>query len=220
MIVAGIFNSPQRAQRAATALRRTGLTSLNLLVPGTAHAPLGPVQKSETEPPGMDVASTVLIPGVGPVLALGAAATALFGVAGMVTAVATGAALQEAPAPAIPADDLYIYKDALRKGKPILFVLARDADDADRANSALAAAGAESIDAARENLWLSLRNIERQHYTRLGGDFEKDEYAYRRGFEAALAQQADYPDSSEPPPSQAFQSGYQRGIAHRRVRRA
>jgi hypothetical protein len=240
--VAGIFSSPQRAERAASALRSTGLTELNLLFPSATEAQVGAVPTSETEQPGMGAAvgglvggalgvagglflgtaaATVLIPGVGPVLAVGMAAAAIFGVGGAVTGAAAGAALEDVSTVGIPADELFVYKDALRQRKSILFVQARDADDADRANAALAAAGAESIDAAREHHWIGLRSAEREHYKKLGGDFEKDEFAYRRGFEAALIDATDSPAESAPlsSTSKAYRCGYERGLAHRRIRR-
>ena len=52
-------------------------------------------------------------------------------------------------------------------------------------------AGAESIDAARESWWLSLRDAEEAHYQTTGGNFQTDEANYRRGFEAALNKQAE-----------------------------
>ena len=47
-------------------------------------------------------------------------------------------------------------------------------------------AGAEDIDAARENWWLGLRDAEEEHYAADGRNFAQDEPNYRRGFEAAL----------------------------------
>jgi outer membrane lipoprotein SlyB len=236
--VAGIFSSPQLAQRAAAALRRTGLTKLNLLLPGATDKQVDAVPTSATEQPGMgatvgsvvggalglagglglgSAAATILIPGVGPVLAVGMAAAAIFGVGGAVTGAAAGAALEESSTAGLPTDELFVYKDALCKGKSILFVQAHDADDAERASSALAAAGAESIDAAREQHWIGLRSAEREHYQKLGGDFEKDEYAYRLGFETALAQNdAGNPPVPERSAGEAFRCGYERGLAHRR----
>ena len=50
----------------------------------------------------------------------------------------------------------------------------------------LAQAGAESIDAAREEWWVGLRDAEEETYRAQGRDFKADEAAYRRGFELAL----------------------------------
>jgi hypothetical protein len=231
--VAGIFSLPDRAERAASALRRVGLNNLNLLFPGATEAQVESIPTSETEQPGMgaamggvlggalgvagglglgSAAATVLVPGVGPVLAIGMAAAAIFGAGGAVSGAAAGAALEHASTAGIPADELFVYKDALCRGKSIVFVNVNDGDDAERARSALAAAGAESLDAAREHHWIGLRSAEREHYTGIGGDFDRDEHAYRRGFETALA-----PDAAEPHPnaSRAFRCGYQRGLERR-----
>jgi hypothetical protein len=193
--VAGVFDSPQRAQNAATALRQTGIPRINLLLPGATDAQVAGVALSDGEQPGMGAAvggliggaigaaggsglgtaaATLLVPGVGPVLALGIAAAAVFGAGGAMGGAAAGRALEEESTVGIPADELYIYKDALRRGKSVLFVQARDADEAERASAGLTAGGAESIDAARNQHWIGLRSAEREHYQALGGDFAKN----------------------------------------------
>ena len=62
----------------------------------------------------------------------------------------------------------------------------RHDDDSARAHAILADAGAETIDAAREEWWIGLRTAEAEHYRSLGGEFESVEEEYRRGYEAAL----------------------------------
>ena len=52
---------------------------------------------------------------------------------------------------------------------------------------ALAAAGAETIDAAREQWWIGLRGAEQEGYTYTDGEFSEVEPYYRKGFEAAQA---------------------------------
>ena len=86
--------------------------------------------------------------------------------------------------------------------------------------------GAESVDAAREEWWIGLRDAEEAEYTRAGGDFRKDEALYRAGFDAAFRLPGEAPPwdaarsmlrdrhgpaSDEP----AFRAGYERGRAHR-----
>ncbi len=63
-------------------------------------------------------AATVLIPGVGPVLAVGLAAAAILGIGGAVGGAAAGAALEKDSTTGLPADELFVYKDALRQGGP------------------------------------------------------------------------------------------------------
>ena len=231
--VAGVFSSSQIAKRAAEALRQVGISNVNLLFPGSSEASLDAVPTSETEQPGMGAALggvvggavgmasglgigaavSLLVPGVGPVLAIGLAAAALFGAGGAAGGAAAGAALEEESTVGLPADEIYVYKDALRRGKSVLFVQARDEDEAQRATMALNAAGAESIDAAREQHWIGLRDAEREHYQTLGGNFEQDERDYRKGFQAAMADSGGSRTADREASSYAYRRGYDRGLA-------
>jgi hypothetical protein len=134
---------------------------------------------------GVAVAS-LLVPGVGPVIAGGIIGAALLGVGGAATGAAAGAALEKGLADGLPHDELYLYEDALRKGRSVVIAFADDANSAESARNVMAQAGAESIDAAREDWWLGLRDVEEESYRAQGGDFPSDEIAYRRGFELAL----------------------------------
>src|SRR5260370_23845214 len=96
--VAGVFRSRERDKHAAVDLRETGVRNVNLLIPGAISSEVEGVPTSETEQPGMGravggvlggalgmaagmelgtAAATILIPGVGPVLAVGLAAGAI-----------------------------------------------------------------------------------------------------------------------------------------------
>lgn len=126
----------------------------------------------------------------------------------------------------LPKDELYLYEDALRHGRSVVFALARDDAEADAARAALQQAGAESLDAARERWWLGIRDPEKEHYESAGGEFsESVERSYRKGFETAL-----HPDwrgspdadvalrsakrGAEISDEEAFRRGYERGSAH------
>jgi len=234
-IVAGVFPSAPIGNRAAQALRQVGFVHVNLLLPGSPENLMNAVQVSETEQPGMGATlggvvggalgiagglglgpavASLLVPGVGPVMALGLAAGAVFAAGGAIAGAAAGAQLEADTTKGIPADELYVYKDALRRGKAVLFVQARDEEEDARARVALSAAGAETIDAAREQHWIGLRSAEKEHYQDLGGDFERDETEYRRGFEAALrgSGESDEREST----NYAFRRGYQRGLKQQR----
>jgi hypothetical protein len=168
---------------------------------------------------------SLLIPGIGPVIALGVAGAALLGVGGA----AVGAAFEDRDK-GVPRDDLFFYEQALRDGRSVLVAVVDDASHAERVRATLAAAGAESLDEARERWWLDLREAEAAAYE---GDFAADEPVYRQGFEAALGRacrgrvydevvvelRAVYPETCE---TLAFRHGYQRGSAYggREQRRA
>ena len=128
----------------------------------------------------------ILIPGVGPILTVGTVAVALLAAAGAVGGAEVGSIIERAFTTGIPKDEVFIYEDALRKGRTVLIALCKDDIQVEAAHRMLRGAGAESIDAARHNWWIGLRGAEEETYTAQGGDFAFDEPAYRRGFEAAL----------------------------------
>lgn len=248
--VAGIFKSRADAERAAETLRTTGIDSdhLNLLTPGTTDAELeAAVPTTETEQPGMGGAlggvvggamgiaggmpigaalASLLVPGVGPVLAAGVIGAALLGAGGAVAGAAAGSKMEES-IEGLPHDELFVYEDALRKGRSVVIALTDDDTQAEAARNVLAQSGAESIDAARDSWWVGLRDAEEEEYTGQGGDFKQDEPVYRRGFEAAqhphlrdktydeVAERLRerYSDAYE---TESFRRGYERGQNYQR----
>jgi len=248
--VAGIFTTTADARRAAEALRSIGIAQerINLLAPGASEKDFARVPTTETEPRGIGkaiggvvggavgaatgmelgaVAASLFIPGVGPVFAAGLIAAALLGAGGVVGGVVIGEAVENFLAEGLPKDELFVYEDALRKGRTVLIALADDETQAEVARKALIQAGAESVDAAREAWWIGMRSAEEEKYQLQGRDFEADEPVFRRGFEAALLPETRdksyseasshlrqrYPDVSN---QEAFRHGYERGQAHYR----
>ena len=224
--VAGVFRSREAAERAADELRQKGVRNVNMIAPGSAEA-ADQMQTQPVEQPGMGktvggvvgagigiaggfelgtALASLALPGVGPVVASGIAAATLLGVGGALGGAAAGEALEQGMTAGLPEDEIYVYKDALRQGRSVVFVQARDADEAARARVVLDAAGPESVDAAREQWWIGLRAAEKEHYQSAGGNFSVDEKAYRRGYEAGLSGRA--VDAAE---SDAFRRGYERG---------
>jgi hypothetical protein len=208
--IAGIFDSRADAERGAYGLRSAGLPNdrIVFLTPGTTDAEVESVVPiNDTEQPGMGKAmggavggaigvagggtlgaavASLLVPGVGPVIAAGVVGAALLGVGGAATGAAAGAALERELGEGLSRDELYIYEDALRQGRSVVIAFAEDDNARERVHNVLAQAGAESIDVARENWWVGLRDAEEEHYLAAGGDFRSDELSYRSGFEAAL----------------------------------
>jgi hypothetical protein len=207
--VAGIFNSSAEAGHAVEALRTAGISEdrISLLTPGSSGQQLDDVPTTETEQSGMGkavggvvggalgiagglplgaAAASLLVPGVGPVLAAGIIGAALLGAGGAATGAAAGGALEESMAEGLPHDELFVYEDALRRGRSVVLAVADDDVSKGIARDLFAAAGAESVDAARDTWWVGLRDAEEAEYTVDGGDFSVDEPVYRRGFEASL----------------------------------
>jgi hypothetical protein len=244
--VAGIFTSRAEAERASESLRSNsiGEDSISLLTPGTTQGEIdASVPTTETEQSGTGTAfggavggaigaagglhlgaalASFFVPGVGPILAAGLVGAALLGAGGVATGMAAGEALEDSIAKGLPHDELFVYEDALRKGRSVLIVTTDEEDRAERVRGLLAEAGAESLDAAHESWWVGLRDAEEEGYTGQGSDFKTDEPVYRRGFEAALHPRArgrSYDEDSErlrecfgeECSGSAFRSGYERG---------
>jgi hypothetical protein len=132
------------------------------------------------------VAASFLIPGVGPVLAFGLLGALIFGAGGAATGALAGGALETAMADGLPRDELYVYEEALRRGRSVVIAFTDEEQIAASARVAFERAGAETVDAARESWWIGLRDVEAEHYSAGGGDFNMDEAKYRLGFESAL----------------------------------
>jgi hypothetical protein len=168
------------------------------------------------------VAVSALVPGIGPVVALGLLAGALIGAGG---GAVVGGAVEDSLGGGVPKDELFLYQDALRQGRTVLFVVGSDDDQAALVRRILYEAGAESLDTARERWWLGLRTVEAERYGAEGGDFNRDETGFRLGFEAALRLRPrdaayddvveylreQYPAAYQDP---AFRRGFERGRSY------
>jgi len=127
-----------------------------------------------------------LIPGVGPITAIGLLGGAVAAAAGATVGAVAGGKLENAMTEGLPEDELFVYEDALRQGRSVVIALAEDDAEASRIRGLLDAEGAEAVDAAREKWWIGLRSAEEEHYSGQGRRFADDERFYRLGFEAAL----------------------------------
>jgi hypothetical protein len=248
--VVGTFNSFADAKRGAAMLTSLGIPheSIGLLSPRTPETEIeANIPTTETEQRGVGTAvggavggalgvaggmhagltATALVPGVGPIFALGLIGAALFGVGGAAAGAAAGNAIEDNLDTGLPRDELYLYEDALRRGRSVVIALPDSDQLAEHARAELKRAGAESIDAAREQWWIGLRDAEQEHYSNHGGNFNVDEAAYRLGFEAALhpdRRGRSYENTVENLRTryadncglEAFRRGYERGQAYQR----
>jgi hypothetical protein len=240
--VVGVVRDLAEVKRIVEALRAMRIADdrISVLSPGASDAAIRRIPTTEAEQPGIAQAiggvvggatgsagalavASAMLPGVGPVVVAGAIA---LGLVGAVAGGAVGGQLENALSQGVPTDELYVYRDALRKGRSIVVVMTEDEAEATRVREVFAGLGAESIDAARDEWWIGLRDAEEAEYTRQGGDFGKDETLYRMGFDAAfrLPRGEASPDSGptalreryglaadEP----AFRAGYTRGRVQR-----
>jgi hypothetical protein len=246
--VTGVFRSAADAERAVAQMRTIGLQEdrITLLTPGSPDTKVQAVPTVSTEQPGMGKAIgallggaaglsagplvvAALIPGVGPITAIGLLAGAFAGAAGAGVGAVAGGKAENFMTDGLPEDELFVYEDALRKGRSVLIVTGQEGVETSRFRELLKAEGAEEIDAAREQWWIGLRGAEQEHYSSDGKNFGENEKFYRLGFESALhartrckeydqvlgemtAQMEDlerqYPGKNVAEP---FQRGYERG---------
>jgi hypothetical protein len=172
----GIFASRAAAEQTVQRLRESGFAEeeISYLTPGTSSAKINAVPTAEGEQPGMGPAlggvvggaiglsggmgvaaaiSSLFLPGVGPVLAVGFAGAALAGAAGALGGAAVGGALEDALTEGLPKDELYFYIDALKKGRTVIICRADDEQKLADARRILESY-ADNVDAAREQTWI------------------------------------------------------------------
>ena len=247
--VVGVVRRYSDALQIVEALRADGIPDarLSALSPASALSPSGDaalraIPTTDAEQPGIGgtigrvvggaagtagglAVASLALPGVGPIIAAGAIALGLIGAA---AGGAVGSQLDDTLSKGLPTDELYVYRHALQMGRSIVVAIVEDDARAAKVRELMAGLGAESVDAAREEWWVGLRDAEEAEYTRQGGDFRKDEALYRLGFDAAfrlareappfadalsILQDRHGPVAQEP----AFRAGYERGRAQRAI---
>jgi hypothetical protein len=205
--ITGVFPTRSAAERAFQQVHRAGIPAdkITLLTPGSAdkiEKEVEAVPVDATEQPGMGNAIgallggsvgftggailMALVPGVGPVTALGLLGAGILGAAGATVGAAAGGKLEKSTNEGLPEDEIFIYEDALRKGRSVVIALADDEPSASSVRDLLKREGAESVDAAREQWWTGLRSAEESRYAGSGRSFSQDEEFFRIGFQAAL----------------------------------
>jgi len=245
--VTGVFKSRNEAENAVSQLKSLGIPDnrIGIVAPGSSAERIeAGVPVTDSEDPGMGramgatvggamgaaggatlglAAASLAVPGVGPIIAFGMVGAALLGVVGAAAGSAVGDTVEEELGEGIPHEDVYLYEDALRHGRSVLIVYAEEGEQADKAAEVIHNAGAEQLDALRENWWRELREGERGHYQ---GDFDQDETSYRSGYQAALHPKRRgkaYSDVEQDLRTayvgtvldRPFQEGYERGLGHR-----
>jgi hypothetical protein len=205
--ISGVFKTRTRAENAVKEALKAGLPSsrVTLLTPGSAdqiNKEIQAVHTDDTEQPGMGEAMgalagggvgltggallMALVPGVGPITAIGMLGAAVLGAAGATIGATLGDKMDDSATDGLPEDEIFVYEDALRQGRSVVLVMAEDKQQASLLRELLKMQGAESIDAAREQWWIGLRSAEQSHYAKPHRNFAEDEEYFRRGFEAAL----------------------------------
>jgi len=165
----GIFGSIEDARRGAqAAFAAVPSARLRILTPNAAPDEIDSVPSDDAEQPGMGAtvggvvgtavgaaAASLVAPQVGVAAVAGIAGGALLGLGGGALA---GDALEEALSAGVTRDELVVYQEALKQGRSLVVAVVDEAAQADTARDAMRAAGAESVDAAREDWRVGLKD--------------------------------------------------------------
>ena len=168
--VAAVFPNPHAAERAIHALEARGLDGrrTTLLYPGTTEREAArKVRTDDTEQPGMGGAlggvvggalglatASIVLPGVGPIIVAGMLAA---GAAGAASGAVVGETLEHRLERGLPRDELQVYADALRGGRAVVIAGGETGDEVKRIRETFQESGAESVDPAREDWLVGLR---------------------------------------------------------------
>lgn len=170
-VIAAVFDSAERARAAVEKLRARGVgpDRLTLLLPGVSAPEIErKVPTDEGEPPGMGGAvggvvggalglatAALVLPGVGPIIVAGVLAA---GIAGAAAGGAVGDEMERRLSMGLPRDELAVYEEALREGHGVVIAGAETETEAEMIRETLRGAGARSVDPAREDWLVGLRD--------------------------------------------------------------
>jgi hypothetical protein len=251
--ITGVFDTRAAAEHALQSLLHAGISQdmLTLLTPGSADhvgREIQAVPVDAAEQPGMGnamgalagggvgltggVLLMALVPGLGPVTALGLLGASILTAAGATVGAVLAGGAETITYQGLPEDEIFVYEDALRKGRSVVVALTDGEPSPSFIRGLLTREGAESVDAARDKWWIGLVPAEQARYNRSGRNFAEDEKFFRLGFQAAMHARtrclefdqvsaemdaaledvkSEYPDADVEEP---FLKGYQRGREH------
>lgn len=170
--VVGIFPSIEGARQGArAAFAAVPSVRLRIVSPDASTDEIDTIPTDDAEQPGMGAAvggvvggavgaaaASLIAPPAGVAALAGIAGGALLGLGGGALA---GDAVEEALSLGVPRDEMLVYQEALRRGRALVVAVVEADPDAHAARQALDAAGAESVDAAREDWSVGLHDVEK-----------------------------------------------------------
>ena len=169
--VVGIFQTIEDARRGGREVFRVVPGArVRLVSPSASGGEIDSLPTDDAEQPGMGAAVggvvggavgaalvSLVVPPVGAAAIAGIAGGALLGAGGGAVA---GDVVEEKLSFGIPHDELVLYEEAVRRGRALLVAATETAEEADAARGAMAAAGAQSVDAAREDWAVGLHDTD------------------------------------------------------------
>ena len=173
--IVGIFSSRVAAEQAVRGLVARGLSlqSISLLSGEAGTAQIENLPTTDAERDGMGEAvgavvggsvgasaglalgsavASLLVPGVGTIFAIGLGAAALLGLGGAAAGAKAGDESEHAMDTGVPRDDVFFYRQLLKRGRSIVIAEVDHADQASAAREVFQQRGGEDVDAARKEL--------------------------------------------------------------------
>jgi hypothetical protein len=108
--------------------------------------------RTSSRPPSEVARSSLLVPGVGTIFAIGLGAAALLGLGGAAAGAGVGEASELAADTGVPKDDVFFYRQLLKRGDSLVVASVDIEDQAAAVRAVFEQHGAEDIDAARKKL--------------------------------------------------------------------
>lgn len=99
---------------------------------------------------GGSAVASLLVPGVGTVFAIGLGAAAVLGLGGAAAGAKLGETAEHAMDIGVPKDDVFFYRELLRRGRSVVIASLEDDDLASAAIDAFREQGGEDVEAARK----------------------------------------------------------------------
>ncbi len=167
--VVGIFESLESARSGGREVAQSvPAARLRLVTPGATSGEIDTLPIDDTEQPGMGAAvggvlggvvgaglASLLAPPVGAAALASIAGGALLGAGGGAVA---GDVFEDALSQGVPRDELLVYREALRRGRTLVIAVTESEAEADAVRATLSAAGAQSVDAARDDWSVGLHD--------------------------------------------------------------
>jgi hypothetical protein len=173
--IVGIFRTRAAADQALNGVLKNGVPqqSIIFLTGDQAQAEIASVPTTDAEPDGMgktlgsyvggivgagaglylgSALASLVVPGVGPILAAGIGAAAALGLGGAAAGGTVGNATEHAMDEGVPKDDVVVYRELLKRGRSLLIVNLDSEEQADAARSVMQQNGTEDIETLRKNL--------------------------------------------------------------------
>ena len=173
--IVGIFRTRAAADQALNGILKNGVPQQGIifLTGDQPQAKIASVPTTDAEPDGMgktlgsyvggivgagaglylgSALASLVVPGVGPILAAGIGAAAALGLGGAAAGGTVGNATEHAMDEGVPKDDVVLYRELLKQGRSLLIVNVDSEELAAAARAVMQQNGTEDVETFRKNL--------------------------------------------------------------------